>query len=133
MQDTTKVFQSRWGYHPCDHGLFLKLKYLRKCYWQTIYDFHRWHRWWRKEEQNRVGAAPKYCPVFVENKTWYKEVLRHGQPAVKLYPRTVVDNGVLELYETARRPQPDPIAPYDDQLRRRIESMYESVKAHIEK
>ena len=45
MNSNETIYQSRRGYHPCSHDLYLKLKSLYKWYWQTIYDFHRWHRW----------------------------------------------------------------------------------------
>ena len=78
MNLNTTIFQSRWGYHPCNFQLFLKLKSLHRWYWQTLYDFHRWHRWWRKEPQNRVGPEPVFCPLFVLNTTWYKSVRNGG-------------------------------------------------------
>src|SRR5687768_17348390 len=87
MTSTTNEFQSRFGFHPSTYEVFLKLKFLHKWYWQTLYDFHRWHRWRRKDEQNRIGPEPTYCPVFVEDKPWLKPVKFHGEPGYKIYPK----------------------------------------------
>ena len=122
-------FQSRWGFHPCDYSLFLKLKYLHKWYWQTLYDFHRWHRWWRKQEQNRRGSEPIYCPVFVKDEPWYKAVQFHGVDGVKVYPRTAVDFGIVSLYQTARSPQDAPVAPFDVATVEQIEDLHSKVSA----
>ncbi len=47
------TFKSRWGYHPCSHEFYLKLKRLnllaRKCLAQAAI----WERWNRKEPQNQ--------------------------------------------------------------------------------
>ena len=79
---TTAVFESRWGFHPCDHDTFLKLKFIKKCYFQTLHDKAVWERWERKHPDNRVirkwhrdadgrkigceivgpRPEPKYCP-----------------------------------------------------------------------
>ena len=48
------VYKSRWGFHPCGYELFAKLRLLHKWYWQTVYDFHRWHRWCRKEPHQEL-------------------------------------------------------------------------------
>lgn len=131
MSSETTVFRSRRGFHPCDYQLFLKLKYLHKWYWQTLYDFHRWHRWWRKEEQNRVGPEPAYCPTFVEERTWCKRVRTHGQNGFKVYPRIVVDLGVVSLYQDARMPQAEPVQPLDAATRERIERRYDEVFEYV--
>jgi len=50
----TKAYQSRWGYHSCDYETFLKLKKLNKLYFKALKMRAEWHRWYRKEPQNRV-------------------------------------------------------------------------------
>ncbi len=121
---TDSVYKSRWGYHPCDYELFAKLKRLHKGYWQALYDFHRWHRWQRKDARNRIGTEPAFNGLFIEDATWWKPVRSHGIDGFKVYPLTVVDQGVVALYQSARRPQPEPVAPFDDKTRRLIESLY---------
>ena len=86
----TQVFQSRWGYHPCDRGLFLKLKEIMKYHWQARRMLAEWERWYRKEPQNRVirkwikddngrkcgyevvgpKPEPKTCPLFKYKDRW---------------------------------------------------------------
>jgi hypothetical protein len=128
--NTTNPLQSRWGFYPCEYSLFLKLKFLHKWYWQTVYDFHRWHRWWRKEEQNRKGQEPAYCQVFVQDQPWYKPVRHRDVAGFQVYPKTVLDHGIVSLYQTARKPQSDPVAPLDDETVRRIEELYSQVQAY---
>ena len=48
------VIQGRYGFHPCDHATYLKRKLIHKVYWQAIFAMAAWHRWDRKEPQNRV-------------------------------------------------------------------------------
>ena len=128
MNPTTTVYRSRWGYHPCNHELFLKLKQLHNWYWQTLYDFHRWHRWFRRLEPNRVGPEPRYCPGFVKDSTWYKPVQLGGEPGCKVYPRTVVDHDVVELYRSARLPQAEPVPAWDAETIGRLETFYDEVR-----
>jgi hypothetical protein len=113
MSNPTNTFQSRFGFHPCDRQTFLKLKVLKKCYWQTVRDFHRWWRWQRKLAPNRRGAEPKFCDLFVENQAWHRPRRVHGQDAVRHYPRTLVDRGVLAWFATARQPRAEPPVPFD--------------------
>lgn len=122
--NTNTEFCSRWGFHPCRYELYLKLKRLHRWYWQTLYDFHRWHRWQRKQPQNRIGPEPTYCPVFVEDSVWYKPVRIRGANGFRVYPKTVVDLGILNLYQAARMPQPRAVAPFDSGTIERIESLY---------
>jgi hypothetical protein len=102
--------QSRWGYHPCDYQLFCKLRLLHKWYWRNVYDFHRWLRWSRRLPHNRQGAEPTFCAVFVFNEPTFKPVLIH--------------NDIVDLYREARTPQPEPVVPWNSQLRNRISTLY---------
>lgn len=131
MTTETQSFNSRWGFHPCAYELFLKLKRLHKWYWQTVYGFHRWHRWWRKQEQNRTGPEPTYCQAFVENRPWIKPAKFHGEDGYKIYPKTVTDRGIVELYQRARRPQPEPVPLFDEEMVQRIESLYALVRSEF--
>ena len=125
MNWTTTSFKSRWGYHPCDFNLFLKLKTLHRWYWQTVYDFHRWHRWSRKEPQNRVGLDPPVCVAFLEDRVWHKPIERRGVRGYKIYPKTVTDHGIVDLYQQARMPQSTPTAPLDEETRGKIDELYD--------
>lgn len=79
-----EVFESRWGFHPCDYQTFRKLRFLKKCWFETQKAKADWERWVRKEPQNRVirrwkrdenrrkighevvgpRPEPKVCPYF---------------------------------------------------------------------
>ena len=131
MKTATTSFKSRWGFHPCNLELFLKLKRLHRWYWQTVYEFHRWHRWWRKEPQNRIGPEPKFCPSFVEDKTWFKPVQIRGENGVKVYPKTVVDHGIVDLYQAARMPQVEPVPPFDAETLEKIETLHVKVATYF--
>ncbi len=124
MATTTNPLRSRWGFHPCDYDLYLKLRRLHKWYWQTVYDFHRWHRWRRKEEQNRRGPEPRHCPVFVADVFWRKPMRTHGADGFKLYPKTILDHGVVALYHAARTPRPEPVECFDAEAVGLIERLH---------
>lgn len=103
------MYQSKFGFHPCDKATFLKLKKLHKYYWMTVQKFHEWQRWERKQPQNRVlreyfrdennrkcgfkvigpKPEPKYCPHFITVKSWVGKVM---------------DERVLYDYQNARHP-----------------------------
>jgi hypothetical protein len=130
MSDKT-IFQSRFGFHPCDRQTFLQLKALKKCYWLTVRDFHRWWRWQRKLPHNRRGPEPKYCEVFVENKHWLRPRRVHGQDAVRHYPRTLVDRGVLAWFAAASQPQAEPPIPFDAQALAEIDRIHREAASWI--
>ena len=87
---TMETFKSRWGFHPIDYSNYLKLKALKKWYYQWLKDSANHERWYRKEPQNRVirrkikgspGVScgyeivgprpePKVCPYFGRG-TWF--------------------------------------------------------------
>lgn len=131
MSTITNSPKSPWGYHPADYELFCKLKRLHRWYWQTVYSFHRWHRWWRKQEQNRVGPEPSYCQLFIEEKSWRKPVRTRGVAGFKIYPKTVTDHGIVELYYLARMPQPEPVTPFDAGITEKIETLYSKAVSHF--
>ena len=127
---TNSTLQSRWGFHPCSYNVFLKVKHLHKWYWQAVYDFHRWHRWQRKLPQNRVGPEPAFCRLFVEDAVWYKAVRIRGVAGFRVYPKMLVDRGIVSLYHQARLPQPQPPAPWDDENVCQIETLYAKALAY---
>ena len=132
LETPSKVYQSKWGYHPCDYKTYRKLKELHKWYWETVYNFHSWYRWYRKDKKNQRGSEPKYCEHFVVNKSWYKPVKRHGQVGCKRYPKTVVDHGVLDLFQQARMPQAEPPDPFSESQLKAIDELHEKCKEWFE-
>ena len=131
MKTNKTTTRSRWGYHPCTFDIYRKLKYLKKKYWLTIRQFHAWHRWWRKEPQNRRGNQPSYCPFFVEHRTWFKRTVRGGHGYFKVYPRTVVGHEFCEWLEWARTPEPEPCPMMDVQTIEQIEAAYLEVTQYF--
>jgi hypothetical protein len=122
-----EIHQSKYGFHPCDYETYKKLKFLHKHYWQTLYDFHAWWRWERKDEDNRKGPEPSYCSVFVENKSWWKKKRQGGNDSVVYLPKTVVDHGIVELYHKARMPQSEPLEIFSEETLRKINRLYDAV------
>jgi len=131
MSTVNKQHHSEFGFHPCDREFFAKLKYLHRRYWQTLRSFHRWHRWNNKEPQNRIGSQPKYCGAFVSDDAWRKPVRRRGELHFKLYPKTVVDHDVVEMYQTARMPAVEPVPPFSAACVEKIEQLFAEVKEHF--
>ena len=78
-----KAVKSRFGWHPCSYDVFLKLKRLKKRYWETLRAYAKWRRWQGKMPYNRTGPEPDYCPFFVTH-----EVTDHGFLAQLLSART---------------------------------------------
>jgi len=57
----------------------------------------------------------------------------HGVEGYKVYPRTVVDRGIVSLYHRARVPQPDPVAPFDAETVQRVDELSSQVRELVEK
>ena len=124
---TPTIFKSRFGFHPCDYELYTKLKFLHRIYWETLRQFHTWHRWYRKQPQNRIGTEPSYCSCFVQNTPWVKAVVRDGKRGFRRYPRKVVDHQVIDLYHAARMPSELPQESFSAEDVSAIENLYATV------
>ncbi len=121
------MFQSRWGFHPCDYSTYRKLKFLHHVYQQALRMAHAWERWKRKDPHNRVErrrirnakgqiigyeppaplAEPRLCPIFSH------KVLeqRHVDKKANLFREGFLDEkvvtddvGIAEDYAGARKP-----------------------------
>ena len=132
MSSVSNTHRSRYGFHPCNFEVYRQLKYLHRRYWDTLRQFHTWHRWYRKQPENRSGSAPKYCAIFVEDRPWAKRVTRNGEKGFKRYPKTVVDHDVMQLYHEARMPQAQPVDLFSDQRIAAIKRLYEQIYDHFE-
>ncbi len=128
---TIKIHKSRFGFHPCNYQLFLKLKYLHKQYWIALRQYHRWHRWFLKEPQNKSGDEPKFCSAFVENRIWRKPVSIRGVDGYKWFPQTVVDHDVIEMFRSARIPAVAPVESFSEFQVTAIEQLFEIVRKHF--
>src|SRR5262245_16124566 len=79
------TFKSRWGFHPCDYPLYLKLKRIAKGYWQARRKVAAHQRWAGKKPHNRHGPEPVVPAVL-------RELHAHAKAARE--------------FDQARRPQP---------------------------
>jgi len=48
------VYESKWGFHPCNREIYAKLRKLNYWLLQAKKSASAYTRWFRKEEQNRV-------------------------------------------------------------------------------
>jgi len=121
------MYQSRWGFHPCDYSTYRKLKFLHSVYQKAVRLAQAWKRWKRKDPHNRVMrrrlrnskgqtisyeqpvplAEPRICPIF-SHKVLEKchvdkkgNVFRDGFMEEKV---VTDDLGIAENYAAARRP-----------------------------
>jgi len=62
---------------------------------------------------------------------WFKPVQIHGESGCKVYPKTVVDHRIVDLYQQARLPQPEPVDLFDEQIKERIEMLYLDVSKYF--
>jgi hypothetical protein len=124
------MYQSRWGFHPCDYATYHKLKFLKHVYLRALRMARNWERWQRKDPHNRVirrrirnakgqtigyelptpRQEPCLCPVFTQKflKVRYLDkkgnVVKEGFAA----PKVVTDDfGVAADYAAARKPEKD--------------------------
>jgi len=125
------VHQSKWGYHPCDKEVFLKLKALNKFYVDALHRKAAWERWERKEPHNRIGrerlrssngqvvgyGVPVPLPEPVLNgllvkETYFSDVNRSGKwikdVRVERAKVSFADGAeiIAQEYKYARTPQP---------------------------
>ena len=133
MSTIHKVFQSRWGYHPCDYETFRKLKFLHGIHQGAVRMAHAWTRWHRKDPHNRVirrrirnekGQAigymepvslpePRICPVFLSKvqEKRYRDKRGTDYPNGFMDEKVVIyDAPIVADYRAARRPMPSPDA-----------------------
>jgi hypothetical protein len=115
MSIKQNVFPSRFGFHPCDQETFLKLKRLKKLFWQAVYAHTAWERWARKRPKNRFYWAKKEragkkvrsdqpIPEPLTCSVWTRENSYDWQNSRKpLIP--LDDCGILEAFENARMPK----------------------------
>lgn len=61
-----EVFQGVYGYYPCDKETFLKIKKIRKYYYEALPKAASFFRWARKSSRNRKGSEPQVPSLFCE-------------------------------------------------------------------
>jgi hypothetical protein len=120
------MFQSRWGFHPCDYSTYRKLKLLHHVYQKALRLAHAWARWKRKDPHNRVMrrrirnskgqtigyeppvplAEPRICPIFTQKVLENRHVDKKGTFFRDgfLEEKVVTDDlGIAEDFAGARR------------------------------
>ena len=150
------MFQSRWGFHPCDYKTYRKLKFLHHAYLKAMRLAHAWQRWKRKDPHNRVMRRrirndkgqtigyepplpilePGICPIFSQKMLEKRHVDKKGQYFRDgfLEERVVTDDfGIVADYAAARKPAKE-VAEVQP-LRMSIEAidgLYEQVRKGLE-
>lgn len=131
MSTVQAVFQSRWGFHPCDYSTYRKLKFLNMIHQQAVRMARAWDRWKRKDPHNRVSrcrirndrgqtigygepelvAEPSICPVFSHKAREKRFIDKKGRCFKEGYldEKIVTDDSRIPAdYAAARKPAPEP-------------------------
>ena len=124
------MFQSLWGFHPCDYQTFRKLRFLNQIYLHAVRLAHAWQRWKRKDPHNRVVRRrirndkgqtigyeppvpmqePKICPVFSQKVFEKRHVDKKGTFSREGFMEETVVTDDLWIpadYASARKPVAD--------------------------
>ncbi|RDJ35063.1 MAG: hypothetical protein DWQ19_09515 [Crenarchaeota archaeon] len=112
-----QAIKGRWGWHPCDYQTYLKLKKIKKWYWETIYARAKYHRWARKLPKNRNRPEPeKYC-TLTGDRCWNSKTKK-------------TDESMLKWFELARRPKwvESEVVPFMDSQLEIINETYEKLE-----
>ncbi len=121
------MFQSRWGFHPCDYSTYRKLKFLHCVYQKAVRMAHAYSRWQRKDPHNRVMrrrirndagqtigheppvplSEPRLCPIFSKKVLEKRHIDKKGTLFRDgfLEEKVVTDDfGIAADFASARRP-----------------------------
>jgi hypothetical protein len=150
------MFQSRWGFHPCDYSTYRKLKFLNQVYLRAICLAHAWARWKRKDPHNRVMrrrirndkghtigyeppvplAEPRICPTFTQKVLEKRHVDKKGNVIRDGFldeKMVTEDLGIAADYTAARRPVKESTEVQPLRLSMEaIESLYEQARRWLE-
>jgi hypothetical protein len=150
------MFQSRWGFHPCDYQTYRKLRFLNQVYLKAVRQAHAWARWHRKDPHNRVCRRrirneqgqtigyepprplpePKICSLFSQKHFEKRHVDEKGRSSRDgfIVERLATDDFCIPAdYAAARKPVPDhaQVQP----LRHTVaeyEALYQQARAWLE-
>jgi hypothetical protein len=156
MSTVGAVFQSRWGFHPCEYSTYRKLKFLSLVYQRAVRLAHAWERWKRKDPHNRVSrrrirneqgqtigyanpvpvAESSICPVFsrkVQQKCFVDKKGNHFKEGFLDEMVVTDDPRIATDYSAARMPVPDPgaVRPLQSTVAE-IDALYEKARAWLE-
>jgi hypothetical protein len=122
------VYQSRWGFHPCDYQTYRKLKFLNLAYLKAVRQAHAWMRWKRKDPHNRVirrrkrddkgqtighekpipTPEPRICEVFsrkILEKCYVDKKGNYCKEGFMEEKVVTLDLGTVEDYAACRKPR----------------------------
>jgi hypothetical protein len=156
MSAVQQVFESRWGFHPCDYPTYRKLKFLNLVYQRAVRMAHAWQRWQRKDPHNRVSRRrnrnekgqtigysdpipvpePPICPVLSCKVQERRFVDRKGNYSKEGFLEDKVvtaDSRIATDYTAARRPASEPgaVRPLSVSLAE-IDALYETARRWLE-
>jgi hypothetical protein len=118
------VYQSRWGYHPCDYETYLLLKWLNGLFLRALRLYAAWQRWARKMPHNRVvrqtlrddagrkfgsrvvgpQPEPPLCPMFCRKVHAHRRRAGTGAEAPEVGAAFTVPWDIAAAYRAARTP-----------------------------
>jgi hypothetical protein len=150
------MFQSRWGFHPCDYPTYRKLKFLNQVYLRALRLAHAWTRWARKDPHNRVRRRrirnekgqtigyeppallpePRICPVFSQKLIDIRHVDKKGNFSREGFKEEKVvtdDFSIPADYFSTRKPAANPsdVRPLHHTAAE-LEELYEKARAWLE-
>jgi hypothetical protein len=128
MSSNLSVYQSRWGFHPCDYQTYRKLKFLNLAYLKAVRQARAWMRWKRKDPHNRVirrrkrndkgqtigyekpipMPAPRICEVFsrkILEKCYVDKKGNYCKEGFMEEKVVMLDLGVAQDYAASRIPR----------------------------
>jgi hypothetical protein len=150
------MFQSRWGFHPCDYETYRKLRFLNQLYLKAVRMAHAWERWKRKDPHNRVmrrrirnekgqtigyeppvpRPEPSICSVFSQKVFEQCHVDKKGSFSREGFmEEKVVTDGhwIPAAYASARIPVADPAeVRHLAHTPAQLEELYEKARCWLE-
>lgn len=124
--------KSRWGFHVCSHDTYLKLKAIKKSYFEALKQSADYRRW-KNKTVNQPAACPTVNPVFATGKGRYdKKMYPDGKGGsvlgLRWNPIPVDPGPYLNLFEQARKPHAYRVEPFDSLILGAIDEKYEKLK-----
>lgn len=124
--------RSRWGWHACSHDVYLKLKKIKKAYFDALRQSANFRRWARKTVR-QSESAPEVNPAFLVKQRWEKKIQgrdAHGQSIIGMRwnPAPVDPGCFLDLFDKARKPHGHRVDPFDSLILGAIDEKYAKLK-----
>jgi hypothetical protein len=117
------MFKSRWGFHPCPYETYLKLKHLKKWFWENVTNYCAYRRWHSKQPQNRIGDQPEFCDVFLSVNAKRYSPSGHWTVAFSLELKEFL----MDTFDQVRVPSENLVDSLKETTLQRIDDLYEKV------